>query len=525
MATLFLFGLIVSYSLVEHAAMDILIEYLTSTDEYENLPKAATIINLMAGSSTIIAVIFSAIADSFIGGFKMVFISTLMYIAGLVLLFFSAKDDRNSEYYRYSYAGAVVVTLGKSGLDSSLRAFLADQMCKRDPPRPNRDEERIEDRTKVWWQTAWFSGSVISLFWLANVEWEKKFKISALVMGASLLVFLCGFMFYYYRPLIENALGMILKVFKVAISKRRRGYPHAEGEFNWGGAPRLYYQNNNGQILLLPKVRYLKWLDKAAIIDPQGANSGNFCLVEQVTDVKRLLTLIPMWATFFVYSLVEATGSTFFIEQTSNLDDKITHNIKVPIVAFFVLTSFTRFVVQLLFWIFWSKKANEQHVSRVRIGVGMVCSILCCFAAWQVEVHRLEKVDAEYPNDTMSVLWLAPQFFFLGLMEGFASEGLEVLFDNHVKTESMKRNGVLFTDCIIGFGNFFSIPFVLLKRDWFMDTINESHLDRYFLTLAISSSVFLCFNLFVAFMLYAHKEDSSDDSLVVTAQNTEMDPF
>ena len=74
-------GLIVSYSLVEHAAIDILIEYLTSTDENENLPKAATIINLMAGSSTIIAVIFSGIADSFIGGFKMVFISTLMYIA------------------------------------------------------------------------------------------------------------------------------------------------------------------------------------------------------------------------------------------------------------------------------------------------------------------------------------------------------------------------------------------------------------------------------------------------------------
>lgn len=215
----------------------------------------------------------------------------------------------------------------------------------------------------------------------------------------------------------------------------------------------------------------------------------------------------------FVYSLVDATGSTFFIEQTSNLDDKITHNVKVPIVAFFVLKSFTSFVVQLLFWIFWSKKANEQHVLWVRIGVRMVCSILCCFTAWQVEVHRLEKVDPKHPYDTisMSVLWLAPQIFLLGLMEGFASEGLEEFFDNHVKTESMKRDGALFTDCVIGFGNFSSIPFVLLKRDWFMDTINESHLNRYFLTIAISSSVFICFYLFLAFMLYAHKEDSSDD--------------
>ena len=151
------------------------------------------------------------------------------------------------------------MTLGRSGLNSNLRAFLADQMCKRDPPRPNRDEEHIEGRTKVWWQTAWFSGSVISLFWLANVEWGKKFKICALVMGVNLLVFLCGFMFYYYRPLIENALGMILKVFKVAISKCHLRYPREEEEFNWKeGAPRSYYQNNRGQLFLLPKVRCLK---------------------------------------------------------------------------------------------------------------------------------------------------------------------------------------------------------------------------------------------------------------------------
>lgn len=61
--------------------MGILIEYLTRTDQNENLPKAATIVNHKDGSSTIIAVIFSGIADSYIGRFKMVFVSTLVYIA------------------------------------------------------------------------------------------------------------------------------------------------------------------------------------------------------------------------------------------------------------------------------------------------------------------------------------------------------------------------------------------------------------------------------------------------------------
>ena len=248
-------------------------------------------------------------------------------------------------------------------------------------------------------------------------------------------------------------------------------------------------------------------LDKAAIkpiiegtssiSQQEQVNLGNLCSVEQVEDVKRSLTLIPMWTTFFVYSLVGAMGNTFFIEQTSNLYSKI------PILAFFVLKSSVRFIIQLLFW---SERARQQNVTRVRIGIGMVCSLLCCIAAWQVEVHRLEEIkrlgDKEIP---MSNVWLLPQFSLLGLMEGFANEGLEEFFNNHVMTKSMRSYGQSFTDCILGFGNFFTLPFVLLIRSWFKDTINESHLDKYFLTLAILSSLFLCFYVFVAFMC-THKE-------------------
>uniref|UniRef100_A0A2N9FEV1 Ty3 transposon capsid-like protein domain-containing protein n=1 Tax=Fagus sylvatica TaxID=28930 RepID=A0A2N9FEV1_FAGSY len=249
---------------------------------------------------------------------------------------------------------------------------------------------------------------------------------------------------------------------------------------------------------------HLRRLDKAAIIEgtssigqQEQVNLGNLCPVEQVEDVKRFLTLIPMWTTFFVYSLVGATADTFFIQQTSNLYSKI------PILAFFVLKSSIRFIIQLLFW---SERARQQNVTRVRIGIGMVCSLLCCIAAWQVEVHRLEEIkrlglsansDKEIP---MSNLWLLPQFSLLGLMEGFADEGLEEFFNNHVMTKSMRSYGLSFTDCILGFGNFFTLPIVLQIRSWFKDTINESHLDKYFLTLAILSSLFLCFYVFVAFM-------------------------
>ena len=257
-----------------------------------------------------------------------------------------------------------------------------------------------------------------------------------------------------------------------------------------------------------------RWLDKAAIIvetssiNPQELDSNPG--VEEVTDVKRLLTLIPIWTTFFVFSLVEATGNTFFIEQRNNLKD-LGNKLNVEdstIVSFFVLKSFLRFIIPLLSW---SRKA-KQHVKRVEIGFGLVCSILCCIAAWQVEVHRLKESKNLDRNKTisMSILCLLPQFILLGLTEGFGDEGLEEFFDSHIKNKSMKSYGPLFTECILGFGNFFSIPFVLLIKSWFKSTINKSQLDKYFLALAVLGSVFFCLYVYVSSM-YASMEVPSED--------------
>ena len=219
-------------------------------------------------------------------------------------------------------------------------------------------------------------------------------------------------------------------------------------------------------------------------------------------EVKRLFTLIPIWTSFLGCSLVAATGNTFFYEQTSNMDVHIA-NMEVPLKVLFALRSIICYIIS---FVFSSEIARQQRVTRIRIGVGMICSALCCFVAWQVEVHRLMKIDHLHLNDTisMSVLWLFPQLILLGLMEGLAIDGLQEFFYNHVAI-SMWSYGPSFSDCVLGLGNFISIPFVLLCRSWFKDSINTSHLDRYYLTLAILSSVLLVF--------YVHMESPSNDSL------------
>ena len=200
---------------------------------------------------------------------------------------------------------------------------------------------------------------------------------------------------------------------------------------------------------------------------------------------KHLFTLIPIWTSFLCCSLVAATGNTFFYEQTSNMDISTADKL-------FSLRSIIYYITSFMFL---SKKARQQHVTRIRIGVGMICSALCCFVAWQVEVHRLMKIDPIHLNKTMSVLWLFPQFILLGLMEGLATDGLQEFFYNHVAI-SMRSYGPSFSDCVLGLGNFISVPLFLLCRSWFKDSLNTSHLDRYYLTLAILS--------FVCLVMYAY---------------------
>ncbi|KAK7849671.1 hypothetical protein CFP56_002523 [Quercus suber] len=92
---------------------------------------------------------------------------------------------------------------------------------------------------------------------------------------------------------------------------------------------------------------------------------------------------------------------------------------------------------------------------------------------------------------------------------GLASKGLEKFISNHV-SKSMRRYGPIFSNFVTGLGNFFSIPFVLLFKSWFRETINTSHLDRYYLALAILSSVFLCIYLCVL-PISAGMEDLLED--------------
>ncbi|KAK7849848.1 hypothetical protein CFP56_002308 [Quercus suber] len=79
----FIFGLIVSHSMINLAVVELYIVYLQDMDYHsiqeDYLPTAATIVNLQDGISTVSAVIVAYIADSNLKCFNTIVICALAY--------------------------------------------------------------------------------------------------------------------------------------------------------------------------------------------------------------------------------------------------------------------------------------------------------------------------------------------------------------------------------------------------------------------------------------------------------------
>ena len=235
--------------------------------------------------------------------------------------------------------------------------------------------------------------------------------------------------------------------------------------------------------------------------------------------VKQLLALLPMWTALPIHGLVLATGSTFFVVQSESLYSDPVLSINV----LFLLQGFVTVIVPYVHdflvsgWIkklipmhhvrpVWIQKLLKHRVGLVRIAIGIACSIICCMVSMLVETRRLNLIktreDAEpFP---MSTVWLVPQFILIGLVEGLVADGLADFYNIHVD-ESLEHYESPFNEAAIGVGKFLSAALVLtLSGSWFHDTLNTSHLDKYYRLLGILSSVNLCFYLLVMYV-YAWK--------------------
>ncbi|CAN0926470.1 Protein NRT1/ PTR FAMILY 5.7 [Linum grandiflorum] len=468
------------------------------------------------------------VADSYLGRYSTVFVSSIVYLLGLILLTMSwfvpnlkpcggrggggTMCHEPSKVHEVTFFIAIyLISLGTGGHKPALESFGADQFD---------DDHPGERRKKMsyfnWWNFGLCCGLLLGVTVIVyvqdHVSWGAADVILAVVMGISLAIFIIGRPFYRYRVPTGSPLTPMLQVIVAAVRKRKLTHPSDPADLYQVAKSKMSHTRP------LCHTDKLKFLDKAAIVENRGTlNSAaaasaekqspwRLATVTRVEELKLLLNIFPIWLATITFGLTVAQGSTFFIKQCTVLDREIGNGFLIPPASIFALAAVGMIISvtiyeKVLVPVLRRATGNERGIKILqRIGIGMIFSIATMTVAALVERKRLAVVR-ENPSKgsvSMSVFWLAPQFLILGIGDGFTLVGLQEYFYEQVP-DSMRSLGIAFYLSVIGAGNFVSSVLITAVdrvtersnggKSWFGKDLNSSRLDNFYWLIAAMTAV------------------------------------
>ncbi|KAG8098804.1 hypothetical protein GUJ93_ZPchr0013g35546 [Zizania palustris] len=484
--------------------------YLTKV-LHEEMKFAAKNVNYWTSVTTLMPLLGGFLADGYLGRFSTVLYSTIIYLAGLMVLAISQlaprlKPDHNLHLHEtLFFVGIYLVSVGTGGHKPALESFGADQFDD------SHATERVQKMSYFnWWNCALclgvLLGVTIIVYLQERVGWGAADVVLAGVMAASLVVFLAGWRFYRYRVPEGNPLTPLVRVVVAAARKWHLELPADANE--------LYeLKPQNIKKRLLCHTDQLRFLDKAAIVEHGGGEercgAWRLATVTQVEETKLAMAMVPIWVATLPFGITAAQVSTFFIKQGSVMDRHLGPHFVLPPASTFAFAAIAMIITVAIY-----DKVLEPYLQRLtgrdrgisilkRIGVGIAFAIVAMGVAASVERRRLRNPS---PAD-MSVFWLLPQFVLMGVGDGFALVGLQEYFYDQVP-DSMRSLGIGLYLSVIGAGSLLS-SLVITAVDhvtshggrtagWFGKDLNSSRLDLYYWLLACIGLVNLVFYMVVA---------------------------
>ncbi|XP_021627583.2 protein NRT1/ PTR FAMILY 5.4 [Manihot esculenta] len=500
-----------------------LITYLTN-DLHESTADAAKNINTWIGVSSIFPIVGAFLADSFLGRFKTILLSTMIYLTGLVLLTLTVSvipmNHRKSVFFLALY----VLAIGEGGHKPCVQTFAADQFDEQKP-----EEKSAKSSFFNWWYLAIVvsatSAVLLVIYVQDNVGWTEGFGILAGAVAVALVIFLAGMKKYRKEAPVGSPYTALVQVL-IAAARKRRVNETLEG---WG----ICYEDDDKdgadlEVVGQPRARTLarteqfRLLDKAMIIDNMDASSNTrnpwrLCTLNQVEEVKLVLRLIPIWLSCLMFTAVVVQTHTFFTKQGSTMIRSIGPNFQFPPASLQSLIGITILVAVPLYDRVFVPMARKitGHPSGItmlqRIGIGLFLSILQMAVSALVEAKRVSTARDHGLMDNpkaivpMSVWWLLPQYMLSGLADLFTVVGLQELFYDQMP-EAMRSMGAAAYLSILGIGSFINTAAISAVQAitskygsvWLEDNLNRAHLDYFYWVLAVMSALNLCVYIWVA---------------------------
>ncbi|RCV38071.1 hypothetical protein SETIT_8G112400v2 [Setaria italica] len=338
-----------------------------------------------------------------------------------------------------------------------------------------------------------------------KLGWKTGFAISVAIMAFATFLNIVTFPLYIkVKPQKSIWLSLVQVIF-VATRNRHIQLPEAGNG--------LQYHNTGGLEAVVPS-RKMRFLNKACLLRAHGdrssneehnANSWNVCTVEQVEDLKRTLSVIPMWSSMITSLLIQQ--ATFRVLQADTMDRRVgTTKFQMPAgsIPIFEVITFTLWsgcFDRFMLLVFRKITGREQVLShKQKMGIGVLFSVASALAASAVEAFRRKQAIRQglEGNNTdgivnMSALWLAPQCVFAGLTSAFGSIG-QMEFYYAVLPKTMSSLAMALLPLATGVANIAGTVIVKLVKvitarggriGWLPDNLNQGHYDYYYFLLAL----------------------------------------
>ncbi|MCL7040553.1 hypothetical protein MKW94_023994 [Papaver nudicaule] len=214
-----------------------LITYLTGP-LHQSTAVAAENINIWSGFCSMLPLLGAFVADSFLGRFRTILVSSLLYVLGLGFLTLSAilpslrppdcKPTQESGtacasptglQVTFFFSSLYLVAIAQGGHKPCVQAFGADQFDERHP-----QECKSKSSFFNWWYFGLCGGTAISLLIITyiseNLSWALGFGIPCISMAIAFIVFLLGIKSYRYSY-AEDKNNPILRITQVFVASAK----------------------------------------------------------------------------------------------------------------------------------------------------------------------------------------------------------------------------------------------------------------------------------------------------------------
>ncbi|CAN6337998.1 unnamed protein product [Urochloa humidicola] len=520
-----------------------LVVYLTTQLREATVPSVRNV-NNWTGAVWMTPIAGAYIADTFLGRYWTFTISSLIYLAGMVLITLAASlkplhprcttpdgvcAPATRRQVAFFYGALYTMAVGAGGTKPNISTFGADQFDDLHPR-----ERAAKASFFNWWMFSSFAGGLVAVLVLVSVQenigWGAGYTIPTAGLALSLLLFYVGTPFYRHKPVHRAAAAgparLVGRVLRAALAnRRRRSVPETDagGELLHEHEPAWYAAAGNNK-RRLHRTAAFRFLDRAAL------RPSSEVTVTEVEEVKLIAGMIVVWLTTLVPCTVWAQVNTLFVKQGTTLDRAIGGGgARIPAASLgsFITVSmllsiplYDRVLVPLA----RRRTGHPRGITLLqRLGAGCAIQVLVVACAYGVEARRMRVIAREEREERsvtaattvpMSVFWMLPQYVLMGVGDVFSSVGmLEFFYDQ--SPDGMRSLGTTFFTSGLGVGNFLNSMLVTLVdratsrgggKSWIGDDLNDSHLDYYYAFLLVLSVLNAAAFVWVA-MRYQYKRE------------------